>query len=207
MSGTSLNTSAPVARQPKRERGRQRVEALLDAAAEVFIDRGTEAATMTEIAARAGASIGSLYQFFPNKSLLAQALRDRFVIRALAAFEDLERAPVMTPEVLTRKLVAYVHAIERDRAVMLTLGDVTNEHDAARVKTRSILTRALGRVLCVHVPGLDPDRSVASARLILYMLRLVRELPYEPDGVGVGNELSSLLMAYLRSMGAGSGAY
>ena len=55
-----------------RRRGRERVAALLAAAATVFAERGYEAATMTEVAARAGASIGSLYQFFPTKELLAE---------------------------------------------------------------------------------------------------------------------------------------
>src|SRR5690242_11075089 len=62
------------ARAPQRERGRARVAALLAAATAVIAEKGYDAATMTEIAARAGASIGSLYQFFPTKELIAEAL-------------------------------------------------------------------------------------------------------------------------------------
>ena len=47
------------------------------AAAEVIAERGYEGATMAEIAARAGAQIGSLYRFFPNKEVLADALIQR----------------------------------------------------------------------------------------------------------------------------------
>ena len=65
------------ARAPKRERGKQRVAALMDSGAAVIAERGYGAATMTEIAARAGASIGSLYQFFPSKEVLADALLRR----------------------------------------------------------------------------------------------------------------------------------
>jgi AcrR family transcriptional regulator len=78
------------ARTPQRERGRLRVAALLDAAGAVFADKGFDGATMTEIAARAGASIGSLYQFFPTKELVAEAVMDRdteALIERLAAFE------------------------------------------------------------------------------------------------------------------------
>ena len=46
----------------------------MQAAAGVFVERGYDAATMTEIAARAGASIGSLYLFFPTKAALAHAM-------------------------------------------------------------------------------------------------------------------------------------
>src|SRR3712207_691996 len=70
----SIKTDAAV-RAPRRQRGRERVAALLKAGEEVFAEKGFDAATMTEIAARANASIGSLYQFFPTKELLADALQ------------------------------------------------------------------------------------------------------------------------------------
>jgi AcrR family transcriptional regulator len=58
-------------------RGRKRVAELLNAAEGVIAEQGYEAATMSSIAERAGASIGSLYQFFPDKQAVAQALRAR----------------------------------------------------------------------------------------------------------------------------------
>jgi len=50
----SSEAGVPKARAPKRARGKQRVAELLQAAAEVFAEKGYEATTMTEIAARAG---------------------------------------------------------------------------------------------------------------------------------------------------------
>jgi AcrR family transcriptional regulator len=202
MGSSSSDTSAPVARQPKRERGRQRVEALLDAAAAIFMERGMEAATMTEIAARAGASIGSLYQFFPNKLLLAEALRERFVAKALGVFEALAASTQkMGADELALALIEYIHAIERDRAVMLTLSDVRNEHDSDRVRTRVVLTQGLGRALCAHAPALDEERATHCARLILYLLRLVTELPHEAQGESIEQELRGLLRTYLSGLG------
>src|SRR6202044_4237095 len=64
--------------EPQRDVGRQRVAGLLQAAAAVFQERGFEAATMAEIAARADAKIGSLYRFFPNKDAVAEALMRRY---------------------------------------------------------------------------------------------------------------------------------
>src|ERR1700743_2871245 len=61
---------------PQREVGRQRVADLIEAAAAVIQERGYEAATMAEIAARAEAKIGSLYRFFPNKDAIADALME-----------------------------------------------------------------------------------------------------------------------------------
>src|SRR5258708_40354736 len=64
--------------EPRRRPGKERVAALMEAAASVIAEKGFEAATMAEIASRAGALIGSLYHFFPNKEVLADALIQRY---------------------------------------------------------------------------------------------------------------------------------
>ena len=56
----------------------QRVASFLEAAAELMAEVGYEAATMTEMAARTGASLGCVYQYFPNKEALAQALHRQY---------------------------------------------------------------------------------------------------------------------------------
>src|SRR5487761_880539 len=88
----SQNSTATslVGRAPQRHRGRLRVAALLRAAASAFAEKGFDAATMTEIAGLAGASIGSLYQFFPNKEALADALLARYGELVAAALREIE---------------------------------------------------------------------------------------------------------------------
>ncbi|MEQ5839597.1 TetR/AcrR family transcriptional regulator [Paraburkholderia acidicola] len=70
--------SRPARRVPQQERAERRVDELLEAAGEVIAERGFDAATMTRIAERAGASIGAVYQYFPNKDALVFALRARY---------------------------------------------------------------------------------------------------------------------------------
>jgi AcrR family transcriptional regulator len=65
-------------RVPQQDRGERRVAEVLEAAAAVIANVGYEAATMTEMAQRAGASIGALYQYFPNKEAIARALRQQY---------------------------------------------------------------------------------------------------------------------------------
>jgi AcrR family transcriptional regulator len=65
-------------RQPRQERGARRISELLDAADRVFAAVGYEAATTNAIAREAGASVGSLYQFFPDKEALLRALAARY---------------------------------------------------------------------------------------------------------------------------------
>jgi AcrR family transcriptional regulator len=70
--------SRPKRRTPQQDRGERRVAEVLEAAAAVIADVGYEAATMTEMAERAGASIGALYQYFPNKEAIVRALREQY---------------------------------------------------------------------------------------------------------------------------------
>lgn len=76
-------------RVPQRERGSLRVAALLEAAAEVIAEVGCEAATMTEIAKRANASIGTIYQYFSDKDAVVQALRSKYVAEMEARWKPL----------------------------------------------------------------------------------------------------------------------
>jgi AcrR family transcriptional regulator len=69
----------------RQARGVRRMGEILDAAAELFAEVGYDSATTNAIAARAGISPGSLYQFFAGKEDIAQALADRYV-------PELERA-------------------------------------------------------------------------------------------------------------------
>ena len=75
-------------RQPQQERGQQRVDVILNAAEDAFAETGYEAATTNQIAARAGVSIGSLYQFFTNKEGILQAVAGRYAQGFFAAFQQ-----------------------------------------------------------------------------------------------------------------------
>lgn len=75
-------------RLPAQRRGERRIEKLLAAAVAEFASVGYEAATMSSIAKRAGAPIGSLYQFFPNKPAVAKAVRTRQIENVQRALES-----------------------------------------------------------------------------------------------------------------------
>ncbi|WP_336083417.1 TetR/AcrR family transcriptional regulator [Nocardia sp. SSK8] len=60
----------------RQERGRRRMEEILRAAAAVFAERGYEGTTTNAVAAEAGISPGSLYQYFRNKDEIAAALAE-----------------------------------------------------------------------------------------------------------------------------------
>jgi AcrR family transcriptional regulator len=66
-------------RQPKQRRARQTVEAVLDAVVRILKRQGTGAMTTNRIAEVAGVSIGSVYQYFPDKRAIFVALHERHV--------------------------------------------------------------------------------------------------------------------------------
>jgi AcrR family transcriptional regulator len=69
---------AATRREPTQERSRARVERILDVAIELIAQRGSDALRMSAVAERAEISIGSLYQYFPDKSAIIRTLADRF---------------------------------------------------------------------------------------------------------------------------------
>lgn len=71
----TAQTSVPKA--PTQQRSRERVERMLSAAIELIGSQGSDAMKMGEVAEKAGVSIGSLYQFFPDKSAIIRALAER----------------------------------------------------------------------------------------------------------------------------------
>ena len=84
-------------KKPTQERSKLRVKRILDTAALVFAEVGYAAATVETIAERAGVSIGSLYQFFPNKRALFNAVGAAYLEESRGLFDRL-----MTPERLAQ---------------------------------------------------------------------------------------------------------
>src|SRR4051812_42111676 len=76
-------------REPVQQRSALRVERMLDAAAGLLDEVGHEGLTTSGIAARAGVSVGSLYQFFPDKHAIVAALARRAFERFTARLAPL----------------------------------------------------------------------------------------------------------------------
>jgi AcrR family transcriptional regulator len=105
---------APTRREPKQQRSRQTVEAVLDAVQCVLRRHGAQAITTNRVAEAAGVSIGSLYQYFPEKQAIFTALHDRHVDRVRHVIErTMTLCTSASLEEFTRELVerlANVHS-------------------------------------------------------------------------------------------------
>ncbi|MEM8723047.1 MAG: TetR/AcrR family transcriptional regulator [Cyanobacteria bacterium P01_G01_bin.39] len=98
--------NSPLRRQPQQKRSQARVEQILDAAAIVFNEVGFEAATTHAIAVAANTAVGSLYQFFPDKLAIFNALELRHVERVYDIWEQLFR-----PEIVRLPFDDFIHTI------------------------------------------------------------------------------------------------
>jgi AcrR family transcriptional regulator len=189
------------AKEPKRERGKQRVAALIDAGAELFAEKGYEATTMTEIASRAGAAIGSLYQFFPSKEALAEALFNRFAERAAAAFARVEeRAPGCSARELADLFIDHKLGLGADRDVAIALSNVVAGIVERRKPLGDALRGRIAAILSAGNPALGQDDAAAAAIIVNQVMKMVPALAATEDEraavlVGEARKLMALYIA------------
>lgn len=94
-------------RAPTQQRSRERVERLLSVAAALIAERGSEALKMSELADKAGVSIGSLYQYFPDKGAVIRTLAQRYNAQSRACIAA-ALAPVRDTAGLRRAFAGLV---------------------------------------------------------------------------------------------------
>ena len=82
-------SGARMRREPQQERSRARVRQILGAADQVLAADGFEALTVRRIAQAAGVPVGSIYQFFPDKAAVIDALARTYIEEFAAAIEEL----------------------------------------------------------------------------------------------------------------------
>lgn len=198
----SQNASAGL-RLPQRTRGRRRVAALLEAAGAVFAERGYDTATMTEIAARGGSAIGSLYQFFPTKELLADALITQYtaaLYERLAALE--EEAAVLGTDDLGTRLFGLLIDFRADHPAFATLAEAGGKLSARAAEVRQRLRRQIAAILRRKAPLLPESAAAAMAVVVQQIMKAAVTLnaePALPARKTMLDELRALLLLYLRA--------
>ena len=200
------SSEAASTRTPRRQRGHARVEVLLAAAAQVFADRGYDAATTTEIAAAAQSSIGSLYQFFPTKQAVAQALiaqQSADLSARLAAMA--EASPGWSVDELARRLGSALIDFRASHPSFARLVDTPGMPGAAVLDVRRGMRVQLVAILAPHAPSLGKARLMAVATAVQQVMKSAVALNDDPAAetpaaarAGLA-ELREMLRIYLQT--------
>lgn len=194
-------------RAPKRQaRGERRIAQILEAAAEVFADVGFEAATTNAIAAEAGISPGSLYQFFANKDAIAQALADRYATELRSAhaeaFSDDGRVPMPLPDLIARVVDALVefNLANRGFKTLFARTDLPPALTRATAPIHEAMRARIGGLLAVRAPEAPPADLERTTTVLIQLVRAMMPLIVAAQGDERDRlviELRRLLTGYL----------
>ena len=195
---------------PKRQaRGEARIDQILLAAAECFGEHGYEATTTNRIAARAGISPGSLYQFFKNKEDIAHALATRYTEQLselrTTTFTIAEGVPIdRAVSSAVRSIVDFNLANPGFKALFARPDWPESMRAAAAPVDEGIHLRVRDMVASL-LPALDPERLQVTVLVVLHTVKGL--LPSivaaaEPLRSDLVRELEHSLTAYLHSIDA-----
>lgn len=118
--------SAP-RKTPSQQRSQFTYEVILEAAAHISDEEGM-AATTNRVAERAGVSIGSLYQYFPNKQALLHELTLRHLDQVQTAFEALLEEFRATRPSAEQAVTALVHLAIQENGPLIRVHQLMREH-------------------------------------------------------------------------------
>lgn len=193
-------------KRPAQERSRETVEAILEATAQILDRAGYAGLNTNAIAARAGISVGSLYQYFPNKQAVCAELTRRYVERQAAAFAaNLRRTFAMDPrEQIRRTVQAALDIARADRRSATLL--YQHLRQVPEDRTYALAQQAMEAELRRHYESpagraafRNPD--MAAFFTVHLMGTLLGEvLAHHPawlDEQRLGEELTALFVAYL----------
>jgi AcrR family transcriptional regulator len=186
--------------QPKRKRGYARVAAIMQTGVEVFMEKGFDAATMTEIATRSGTAIASLYRFFPSKESLADALIRDYMTHAVGALEQLRaRAGKMTLDDIAGALIDIRLELQSQRRFVFDLVEQRGGSDEIKKQFGNAMLEEMSGLLRDSIAPLSKAKSEVMARVLIHILKGVWTFGTEPPAARrvLMAELKELIHLYL----------
>lgn len=162
---------------PRQARSKAMVEALIEATARVLRSEGAEAVSTNRVAAVAGVSVGSLYQYFPGKDALIYAVLERQERAQLALL-----AGVLAPSLdealpdLVRRVVAALVRFHRDDPEL----------------TRVLLEQRRRLIAIRPLPDLERAFSAVIQGALEARSKELRDLPVEIAGFVIQRTVDAL---------------
>lgn len=192
-------------KSPVQARSAASVDAILEATIQVLLQVGKERLTTTRVAYRAGVSVGTLYQYFPNKSALLQAALKRHLAQVAEAVERVckEQKGETLRQMATALITTFLQAKMRDTKTSVALYSVSSDVDGAKIAQQMGIrfNQAIVRMLATASEPLPADPPLVASMLQAMMVGVSRSLleskaPEERFDT-VRRELIFLACAYL----------
>jgi AcrR family transcriptional regulator len=156
-------------KSPVQARSAASVKAILDATIQVLLRVGKERLTTTRVAFRAGVSVGTLYQYFPNKSALLQAALKRHLNEVAEEVELVCKKQAGEPlrEMVTALITTFLQAKMRDAKTTVALYSVSSDVDGARIAQHmgTRFHQAIVRMLATAREPLTTDPQLVASIL------------------------------------------
>jgi len=206
MAGTAIDGVADAGadgalrRKPRQRRGLERVEKILQCAATLIAEGGSDAMRMSDLAARAGISIGSLYQYFPDKSAIIRTLADRYNAQGRACIRE-GLAEVRDAGALRQAfggLVDTYYALFLGEPVMRDIWSGTQADKSLRDIDLED-SRANGEVLAAVLMRLRPDADREEVAAIAFLVMQLGEATMRL-AISVDRREGDLLVAAYKRM-------
>jgi AcrR family transcriptional regulator len=195
-------------RQPRQARSQERVKQILDVAEQMFIVEGYNATTTNAIAARAEVPIGSLYQFFPDKGAIVQALAVRYMEVLQQRFNAIHTAE--TSQMNLSDYVDYIiDATEQFfndypgyHAIFMQVQDTIPELEAIESAADNQLIQDWANILSQDYPGLEPTDYEMISFMLVKAIGTLLWLSLSQEGIfrqRLIAETRRLMLSYLQS--------
>ncbi|HVW77932.1 MAG TPA: TetR/AcrR family transcriptional regulator [Alloacidobacterium sp.] len=200
-----MKTALEPRKRPVQARSAASVDAILKATVQVLLRVGKERLTTTRVAERAGVSVGTLYQYFPNKSALLQAALRQHLESMAEATERVCRdyAGHSLAEMATALVHGFLEAKMQDAKTSVALYSVSSDVDGASIVHqlggRSVDAIAAMLQTAREPLGKDPQLAaqVVMSALAGVSRRLVESDDPEKHLGAMREELTAMVSAYL----------
>ena len=191
---------------PQQERSQVTVDAILTATAHILLRDGYDTASTNRIAERAGVSIGSLYQYFPNKEALVAALIERRIQKTISVIElklqALSDAPLEVALHELVKAVILAHAVEPELNKVFMeqiprVGQLQRVTDVEKYITSLIRAYLEDKQEQIRPTNLDLAAFVVARTIEALIHAAVTESPSLLIDGQLEQEITDLLLRYL----------
>jgi len=204
-----VSSSLSSRKRPKQARSQQLVTDILTAAAQVLARDGAHRFTTARVAEKAGVSIGSLYQYFPNKAAILFRLQQDEWTETGALLRTMLADPTLEPMARLRAVVhAFVRSECEEAAMRIALNDAAPLYrDAPEAREPRVRgTRVMGDFMAEVLPDLDQEKRALAGELIAATMgaigKRISERTADPVAIASWSDaLADMLCAYIGSLG------